>query len=193
MVRSVQLRFGEGEIQVDVPDGVPCQVIRKPGTSPIEDPSDAVREALENPVGAESLESAAKRAKSVCIAICDITRPVPNALLLRPLIEKLTRAGLALDQICIVIATGLHRPNLGKELEELIGDPWVIERIKIWNHQAEDDLQHVLLGKTETRGTVVRLDRRFRSGFKNRNRSSGAAFYGRLLRGAESDCSRVSS
>ena len=161
MVRSVHLRYGEGEIQVDVADGVPCQVIRKPVTSPIEDPSDAIREALENPVGAESLDSAAKRAKSACIAICDITRPVPNALFLRPLIEKLTRAGLALDQICIVIATGLHRPNLGKELEELIGDPWVIDRIKIWNHQAEDDLQHVLLGKTETRGTVVRLDRRF--------------------------------
>ena len=88
-----------------------------------------------------------------------ITRPVPNALFFAP-IEKLIR-GASPDRICIVIATGLHRPNLGKELEELIGDPWVIERIKIWNHQAEDDLQHVLLGKTETRGTVVRLDRRF--------------------------------
>jgi nickel-dependent lactate racemase len=61
----------------------------------------------------------------------------------------------------VLVATGLHRPNLGAELEELIGDPWVLRTIKVENHYATRDDDHVLLGTTPTRGTVVRLDKRF--------------------------------
>ena len=63
--------------------------------------------------------------------------------------------------ITILVATGLHRPNLGEELAELVGDPWVMERVRIENHYARNDADHVDLGFTATRGTPVKLDRRF--------------------------------
>jgi lactate racemase len=59
------------------------------------------------------------------------------------------------------VATGLHRPNLDAELDELIGDPWVLRTVRVENHYATKDEDHVLLGTTATRGTVVRLDKRF--------------------------------
>jgi nickel-dependent lactate racemase len=61
----------------------------------------------------------------------------------------------------ILVATGLHRPNEGAELVELIGDRWVLENVRIANHFARRDVDHVTLGTTATRGTAVRIDRRF--------------------------------
>jgi nickel-dependent lactate racemase len=54
----------------------------------------------------------------------------------------------------------LHRPNEGAELEELVGDPWVLRTVRVENHFARSDADHILLGTTPA-GTVVRLDRRF--------------------------------
>jgi Lactate racemase N-terminal domain len=61
----------------------------------------------------------------------------------------------------VLVATGLHRPSLGAELDELIGDPWVLRTVRVENHYATRDEDHLLLGSTSTRRTVVRLDRRF--------------------------------
>lgn len=69
-------------------------------------------------------------------------------------------AGLPPERICVVVATGLHRPNEGAELAELVGDPWVLETVRVENHFARNDADHVDLGAT-LRGTPVRIDRRF--------------------------------
>jgi nickel-dependent lactate racemase len=76
------------------------------------------------------------------------------------LLRALLEAGLQTDQICVLVATGLHRPNEGQELEELVGDPWVLRTVRVENHFARNDADHVLIGTTRA-GTVVRLDRRF--------------------------------
>ena len=99
--------------------------------------------------------------KSACILICDITRPVPNHLFLRPLIEGMLAAGMPRERITVLVATGLHRPNEGEELAEVVGDPWVQETVRVENHFARDDAAHVDLGVTSGRRTPVKLDRRF--------------------------------
>ena len=43
-----------------------------------------------------------------------------------------------MEQITVLIATGLHRPNEDKELEELIGDPWVLQNTKVENHSVSN-------------------------------------------------------
>ena len=62
--------------------------------------------------------------------------------------------------ITVLVATGLHRPNEGDELAELIGDPWVQATVTVANHFARDDEAHIDLGLTRTRNTPVKLDRR---------------------------------
>ena len=61
----------------------------------------------------------------------------------------------------MLVATGLHRPNEGAELAEVVGDPWVLENVRVENHFARDDAAHVDMGRTPARGTPVKLDRRF--------------------------------
>lgn len=157
----VELNYGRMGLPVELPDDLQVTVLRKPPMPELADPRVAVRRALAEPVGAPPLAELARNAASAAIAICDITRPVPNHLFLRPLIETLMGAGIAAERIAVLVATGLHRPNLGGELEELVGDPWVLRTVRVENHYALNDDDHVMLGKTATRGTVVRLDRRF--------------------------------
>jgi nickel-dependent lactate racemase len=58
------------------------------------------------------------------------------------------------------VATGFHRPNEGEELRELIGNDWVFKNIRIVNHFAGRDADHIYLGTTPM-GTPVKIDRRF--------------------------------
>jgi nickel-dependent lactate racemase len=60
-----------------------------------------------------------------------------------------------------LVATGLHRPNEGEELAELVGSSWVLETVSVLNHAARDPACLVDLGTTTTRGTRVWLNRHF--------------------------------
>ena len=157
----IDLLFGKGHLPVRLPAGIHPTVIRKGAVPKLPDPRAAIAEALANPVGSAPLAELARRKRSACILICDITRPVPNRLFLRTMIETMISAGIPLSAITVLVATGLHRPNEGEELAELVGDPWVMAEVRVENHFARDDAMHVDLGRTETRGTPIRIDRRF--------------------------------
>ena len=156
----VELAYGRGTLPIDLPADLDVTVVQKAAMPVLADPAAAVRSALATPLGLPPLAEFARGRDSACILICDLTRPVPNGLLLRPLIDELLQAGVARERITVLIATGMHRPNLGDELVELIGDPWVLANVRIENHDAHDDLAHEDLGTTP-HGTPIKLDRRF--------------------------------
>src|SRR3954468_6951446 len=160
MPMQLDLNYGRGRYPLELPDHWDVTVIRKPAMPLEKDPASAVRSALMQPVAASALAQEARGLKSACILICDITRPVPNGLLLPAIIRELLDAGMQADQITVLVATGLHRPNEGAELEELVGDAWVLKTVRVVNHFARDDAAHVDLGRTP-KGTPVKLDRRF--------------------------------
>ncbi|MDP6563225.1 MAG: nickel-dependent lactate racemase [Alphaproteobacteria bacterium] len=155
----MELLYGRGSLTVTPPAGCIPSVIAKRPMPLLDDPEAAVARALAGPVGARPLAELARDAASACILICDVTRPVPNGLFLGPLIRELLAAGLPSQAITVLVATGLHRPNLGDELAALVGDPWVAETVRVENHYARDDAAHVEVCTT-TKGTRVRLDRR---------------------------------
>ena len=157
---KVELFYGRGTLPLELPDDLEVTVIRKPAMPVLAGPREAVEAALARPVGAAALADEARGKRSACILICDITRPVPNRLLLQPIIRTLLAAGIPAERIVVLVATGLHRPNVGAELEELIGDPWVLKTVRVENHDARDDGAHADLGRTPA-GTPVKLDRRF--------------------------------
>ena len=161
MGRSVNLAYGRSGLTIQFPDEAQLTLIHKKNPIPLADPHAAVRRALDQPIGSHSLKNLAQGRRSACILICDITRPVPNHLFLRPIIEDLLAAGIPTAQITVLVATGLHRPNEGAELEELVGDPWVLSTVRVANHMARADVDHQDLGRTSTRGTPVKIDRRF--------------------------------
>ena len=76
------------------------------------------------------------------------------------MILKFINAGISLENILIIIATGLHRPASKSEIAEIIGSTWVLKNIKIENHLAKDDSMHKNIGTTK-QGNIVRKDKRF--------------------------------
>ncbi|WP_188080012.1 nickel-dependent lactate racemase [Neorhizobium sp. P12A] len=160
-MRSIALSYGRGHIDIELPAGVRPTIIRKQQLPKLPDQQAAVIASFDAPVASPTLAELARGRKSACILICDITRPVPNKLFLRPMIETMWSSGIPKDQIVVLVATGLHRPNLDDELAELVGDPWVLDNVRVENHYARDDAAHIDLGFTKTRLTPVKLDRLF--------------------------------
>eukprot|EP01047_Picozoa_sp_COSAG01_P047365 COSAG01_NODE_4517_length_4960_cov_3.538984_4_plen_490_part_00 len=172
--QKVELLFGTGTVTVELGAEVDVSVITKPEMAVIDDPHAAVDAAVQRPVSdaddggggndfASSclpLHEQAQGKQTACILICDITRPVPNAVILPVLVHTLIEAGVPASGITVLVATGLHRPNEGDELRELVGDDWVLKTVSCVNHFARADEDHVAVGVT-SRGTVAKLDKRF--------------------------------
>lgn len=158
---KIDLAYGKAELAVDLPANAQATIIRKPRFPSPPAPAAIIKNALADPIGCDGLEQLAAGRGSACILICDFTRPVPNSTFLQPMIRTMMAAGIPADKITVLIATGLHRPNEGEELKELISDPWVLETVAVVNHFATRDEDHVDLGVTATRATPVKIDRRF--------------------------------
>ncbi len=157
---NVNILYGRSGLKVDIPDDTQVDVIRKHQMPLVKEPAASVSNAFNNPIGCPSLAELASRANSACILLCDVTRPVPNALFIDPLIQTLVENGIDSDQITVLIATGLHRPNENEELAEVVGSQNVFHNFNVVNHFATIEEDHVELGET-TRETVIKIDRRF--------------------------------
>jgi nickel-dependent lactate racemase len=97
--------------------------------------------------------------RTAAISVCDITRPAPNSRTLPPLLSRLHAAGIPVEGITILIATGLHRPATAEEIQTIVG-PEIAATYRVVNHDAHDFAQHRPLGSTG-RGTPVYVDERF--------------------------------
>ncbi len=157
---NANLLYGRRGLDINLPEDVRVTMIHKRPMRPLDDPVRAAEEALENPTGCPPLAELARGRKSACILICDITRPVPNGTLLPPLIQTITGAGVPRENILVLVATGLHRPNVGEELREVVGCDEVFDTVRIENHFARDRETHVDLGTTSG-GIPIMIDRRF--------------------------------
>src|SRR5690242_11051062 len=137
----VKLDYGRTGLDVELPDDrvVGPLVIR--AAKPLDDPRGVLLEKLARPTGTPALSELARGKKSACVVICDITRPVPNSLLLPPILKTLEDAGIPREKILILIATGLHRPNEGAELVELVGAE-IAGKYRIENHHGKVLSEH---------------------------------------------------
>lgn len=128
---QVGLLCGEKTVDITLPDSV--TLLEMKPLPPLTDPTGIVREALFNPIESPPLKEIARGKKSVCVVISDVTRPVPNRIILSPLLEALEEGGIGREDITILIATGMHRPNQGDELASMVGR-YIVEHYPIVNH-----------------------------------------------------------
>jgi nickel-dependent lactate racemase len=123
----------------------------------LKESADEVRKGLENPLGAEPLARISKRKRNACIVVSDITRPVPNQIILPPIIEILEKAGIPSPQITLLVATGMHRPPTQAELVEMLGEK-VATKYSVICHNARDGTAVKRIGYTR-RGTPIDVNR----------------------------------
>ena len=142
---KVTMDYGRDGLDIEVPDH--ALVLQMSNTPALSDLDQKLEEALAHPIGALALRQLARGRSDACIVISDITRPVPNAKILPPMLRILEEEGIAREDITILVGTGLHRPNEGEELVQLVGEE-IACSYRIVNHKARERDTLTYLGDT---------------------------------------------
>ena len=127
-----KIPYGEGEVEVEIPKGnriIYCYPKERKGLPKVEK---VIKEKLNFPIHSPPLRELAKGKRKAAIVVDDNTRPVPNKILLPPLLEELHKAGLKKENIIIIIGLGLHPPLSREEKRKLLGK--IAENYRVYNH-----------------------------------------------------------
>ncbi len=155
----VHLEYGRTGLGVDLPDDRVVGTLAYQSAEPLADPAASLEEVLSRPTGARPLAELAAGRKSACVVICDITRPVPNRIILEPVLRQIEEGGIPRERITILVATGLHRPSNDEELDEMVGQQ-IAGDYGIENHHGKEKSEHTYLGESP-RGVPIWIDSRY--------------------------------
>src|SRR5262252_5097640 len=106
-IMRVTLDYGRTGLEVELPADRVVGPLAIRAATPLPDPDAALAQALAQPIGTPPLADLARGRKNACILVCDITRPVPNRILLPPILRTLEQQGIARKDVLILNATGL--------------------------------------------------------------------------------------
>ena len=156
---KVRFSFGKSGIDVSIPDSYRTQVILSQTAHAVGNEPAALCAALDRPIGCAPLTELAAGKQTAAISICDITRPAPNPVTLPPVLERLHAAGIPVEGVTILIATGLHRGATDEEIRTIVGAE-IAAKYRVVSHDAKSLAEHRFLGDT-SRGTAAYIDERF--------------------------------
>jgi hypothetical protein len=156
---------GDRLVEVDLPPGTRC-IYPKPPMDGLKDPDAAIRFAINHPQGSEPLYAKLRPGMKVTIAIDDISVPLPpmkrpdaRERVLTIVLGLLADHGV--DDVELIVATGIHRRMKPNEIRHMVGDK-IFDAYypdRLYNHDAEDKHNMVAIGTTR-HGDVLELNRR---------------------------------
>ena len=148
----LRVPYGRGEIEFMVQPWFDIDVVGSATVPPIADLDRAVREALRSPVGGPSLRdlaaevvraTAGRRPRAV-IAVTDLTRACPDAILVPPMLDELNAGGIADEDVDVIVAIGIHRPTTGAEKREKLAG--IVDRVRVVDSDGRDPAKWADLG-----------------------------------------------
>ncbi len=119
---KLEFGFGTGKQVVELPEENLMGVLHANEIPAGLTGEDAVRAALDAPIGAPMLNEVVHPGEKVVIVTSDITRPCPSWVVLPPLLDRLYEAGIRREDITLVFALGSHRPHTREEQKHLAGE-----------------------------------------------------------------------
>ena len=131
-MKQYPIPCGKKTIDLRIPDGVPVQWVESRKRTSVPDIRRAVEEALTRPIGTPKLRDLVKPGQTAALVVTDITRKLPEEIILPLLLKELEAGGMKKKDITAVVATGTHRPNTPEELREKFGE--VVDEIAFINH-----------------------------------------------------------
>ena len=154
---TIRLAYGREGLDVALPDG--ARVLAPHAVPALADPAAAVRAALRAPTASPPLAELVHPGQRVAIVTSDLTRPVPNRLLLEALLEVVRARGVGVADVVILNGTGMHGGNTPEELEAMYGAE-IARGYRVVNHDARDaaTLREVA---TDPRGAPVTIHRAY--------------------------------
>lgn len=125
-------------------------------TFPVQNPNYAIERSLLNPIDCINIDDDLT-GKTIGVTVNDTTRPVPNSLLLPPLLEYFHQRNAKEKNIAFFIACGTHKQILKEENEQIFPKE-IIHNYSIQRHNCDDFNNLEDLGFT-SRNTPVNINR----------------------------------
>jgi len=152
LVNPVKLAYGRRSVDFSF-DEARFSIITKSsaGNTPLRDFEVGV--LLDSPIAYPPLDEIVRSDDSVLIVVSDATRATASAQMVNLLVRRLIQAGVSPASIAVIFATGIHRPVSEKEKTELLTS-FVVQRLRIMQHDAYDRTRLTTLGTTESGVTV---------------------------------------
>ena len=147
-MKRYQIPCGKKFISIQIPDNVPVQRVESRKIAPAPDVRRAVEESLNRPIGTSPLRELVKPNQTVALVVTDITRQLPEEIILPLLLLELEAGGIKKRDITAVVATGTHRPNTPEELNKKFGE--IVNEISFINHDPYDSKGLVELGTSSS-------------------------------------------
>ena len=152
--RRISLPYGKETIEVSVPENQLIGVYSPQDIPPVADIRAEVRRALANPIASPSLRELVRGKKNVVFVADDNTRLTPTDQLIPILLDECNAAGVADDQITVIIALGTHRFMTEAEILAKFGEE-TVRRVRIKNHPYKELAALVDLGVTDNGGRIL--------------------------------------
>jgi len=112
-----------------------------------------IRAALECPIALPPLKRLVRKGQKILVLVDDYTRNTPTQLILPPVIEGLTTAGVLRKDIKLMVASGLHRLMTYEEKVRKVGKD-IMETYEVMDHDwhKTDSLEQL---PTTSQGTEI--------------------------------------
>ncbi|MBP2641167.1 MAG: larA 1 [Firmicutes bacterium] len=153
----LSLPYGQKTIKVAVPKENLIGAYSPKDVKPVSDVKQEVVRALNQPIGTKTLRELAAGAQKVVIVADDNTRLTPTEKIIPVLLDEMNAAGIADEQITIIIALGTHRFMTEEEIAVKFGED-VVKRVQIKNHDFKNPEALIDLGNTPN-GTSIWVNR----------------------------------
>lgn len=143
--------YGHEEMEFLAPPWFEVDTVTSGTLEPVADVAGAARDALRAPHGSPPLSELARDAvarnsgATAVIAVTDLTRASPDAALVPPMLDELSRGGIPDARITVIVAVGLHRPTTEAEKREKLGDA-VVARVRVVDSDGRDPQKWADLG-----------------------------------------------
>ena len=146
--------YGNGVQTVEIPKKNLLAVLQSNPLKHQRHGQQAVRYALENPIGSPRLSQLVSPGQKIAIVTSDISRPLPSYDVLPGVLEELYSAGISRSDITVVFALGSHRPHTRQEMIRLVGQA-VFDQVRCVDSDPNDCVH---MGTTQA-GTPVDITR----------------------------------
>jgi len=149
--RYLSVPYGHETLDFIVQPHFDLDTVESGIATPVGDLAAETRRVLDSPLGSPSLRQLAAdarrraggRARAV-IAVTDLTRGSPDAVLVPPLLADLNAGGIPDTDITVIVAVGLHRATTDDEKREKLGG--VVDRVRVIDSDGNDPAKWADLG-----------------------------------------------
>jgi nickel-dependent lactate racemase len=148
--RYLAVPYGEEELEFMLQPWFDLDIVESATAAPIEDLAAETARRLHSPLGGDRLRDLAADAvrrtthARAVIAVTDLTRASPDAVLVPPLLDELNAGGIPDARIMVIVAIGLHRATTDAEKREKLGS--VADRVRVVDSNGNDPAAWADLG-----------------------------------------------